>query len=178
MGPAATAWLNASSPGCPFDSEGGSLTAPRTSPTRVWDSPRRRSPAARKLPTLRADAISPPPLGPALPLAPPPPPTSPPSVASPRASSTASPAAHETGLPPKVLKYSTLWASKAAATSAVQRTHASAKPLPMGFPHVTMSGTAPGDCSKPQKVLPSRPNPTCRWQGWRVAVKRYKRHDI
>src|SRR6266567_2505482 len=66
-------------------------------------------------------------------------------------SSTANPIAHETGLPPNVLKYSMpLW--NEAAIPGVVTTAASGCPLPMGLPIVTMSGTTP--CvSNPQKCV-------------------------
>ena len=62
-------------------------------------------------------------------------------------------------MPPKVLKYS-IPLSNEAAISGVVTTAASGWPLPIGLPIVTMSGTTP--CvSKPQKCVPTRPNPTC-----------------
>ena len=74
-------------------------------------------------------------------------------------SSTASPAAQATGLPPKVLKNSMPLANESAIASVVT-TAASGKPLPIGLPRTTMSGTTPW-VSKPQKCVPSRPKPTC-----------------
>ena len=59
-----------------------------------------------------------------------------------KTSSTAKPAAQQTGLPPKVLKYSKpLW--KASDTSFVVTTAARGMPFPKGLPMVTMSGTTP-----------------------------------
>mmetsp|Transcript_431 Transcript_431/g.1265 ORF Transcript_431/g.1265 Transcript_431/m.1265 type:complete len:219 (-) Transcript_431:324-980(-) len=74
-------------------------------------------------------------------------------------SRTARPAAHATGFPPNVLKYSWPFA-KEAAISSVHTTAANGKPLPNGLPMVTMSGVTPC-CSNPQKCSPSRPKPTC-----------------
>ena len=54
---------------------------------------------------------------------------------------THTPAAQDTGLPPAVLKY---WqSSKDLAICRLTTTAASGKPLPMGLPSVTMSGTTP-----------------------------------
>ena len=62
-------------------------------------------------------------------------------------SSTALPIAHETGLPPKVLKW--MRCASVAAIAGVVTTAASGAPLPMLLAIVTMSGTTP--CvSKPQ----------------------------
>ncbi len=74
-------------------------------------------------------------------------------------SRTASPTSAETGLPPKVLKYSIPPANERA-ISGVVTTAPSGCPLPIGLPIVTMSGTTPWS-SKPQKCTPTRPNPIC-----------------
>ena len=67
--------------------------------------------------------------------------------------------AHETGLPPNVLKYSIpVWND--AAISRVVTTAARGCPFPIGFPIVTMSGTQSW-VSKAQKCDPTRPKPTC-----------------
>jgi hypothetical protein len=62
-------------------------------------------------------------------------------------SSTASPAAIETGLPPKVLKW-IRWVSASAISRRVV-TAASGQPLPIPLAMVTMSGTTPA-CWNPQ----------------------------
>ena len=62
-------------------------------------------------------------------------------------SSTASPAAIETGLPPKVLKWMRLVSASAISRRVV--TAPSGQPLPMPLAIVTMSGTTP-EFSKPQ----------------------------
>ena len=69
-------------------------------------------------------------------------------------SRTARPMAQETGFPPKVLKYS-MPLSKAPAISGVVTTAPRGWPLPIGFPRVTMSGTASW-VSNPQKCEPTR----------------------
>ena len=50
--------------------------------------------------------------------------------------------------------------AKASAIARVVSTAPRGKPLPMGLPSTTMSGTTPW-VSKPQKCVPSRPKPTC-----------------
>ena len=71
-------------------------------------------------------------------------------------SSTARPAAHETGLPPKVLN-SSVCSMKSSRISRVVTTTPSGCPLPTGFPMVTMSGTKPSR-SWPH-ITPVRPKP-------------------
>jgi len=73
-------------------------------------------------------------------------------------SSTARPAAHETGFPPKVLKNS-MPLSKAAAISRVVTTAPSGKPLPIGFPSTTMSGTTP--CASKPRSAPQPAEAVC-----------------
>ena len=73
-----------------------------------------------------------------------------------------SPAAAAAVQPPQVLKYS-MPLLKPFASFWGMITAPMGKPLPMGFPSVTMSGIT--DCSwNPQNWLPTRPNPhwTCR----------------
>ena len=74
-------------------------------------------------------------------------------------SSTARPAAHETVLPPNVLKNS-IPLSNAAAISRVVTTAPIGMPLPIGLPSTTMSGTTPW-ASNAQKCVPIRPKPVC-----------------
>ena len=63
--------------------------------------------------------------------------------------------------PPHVLKYS-MPLLKPLASFWDMMTAPMGKPLPMGFPSVTISGTT--DCSwKPQKWLPTRPKPHCTY---------------
>ena len=64
-------------------------------------------------------------------------------------SSTASPIAADTGLPPNVLKYS-IPLSKASAIARVVTTAPSGWPFPIGLPIVTMSGTAPRRGERPR----------------------------
>ena len=63
-------------------------------------------------------------------------------------SSTASPTAAETGLPPNVLKYSIPLAN-ASAIARVVTTAPSGWPLPIGLPIVTMSGTRIVELERP-----------------------------
>ena len=61
------------------------------------------------------------------------------------------PAAHETGLPPKVLKYS-IPVSNERAIAGVVTTAPIGWPLPIGLPSVTMSGTTPCELEAPERV--------------------------
>ena len=70
-------------------------------------------------------------------------------------SSTASPIAQETGLPPTEAKKAP-WRANALGDRARRDTAPTGRPLPVAFAMVTMSGTTPC-CSKPQKCSPSRP---------------------
>ena len=111
--------------------------SPRTSPMMACFSINLRKPSIKCVPTWRALACN---------------------CSSAMTSRTAIPIAHETGLPPKVLKYSMPLLNEAA-ISGVVTTAANGWPLPIGLPIVTMSGTT--SCvSKPQKCVPMRPKPT------------------
>ncbi len=81
--------------------------------------------------------------------------------------------AQETGLPPKVLKYS-IPVTKEEAISVVVTTAAIGWPLPIGLPRVTMSGTTSW-LSKAQKWVPTRPKPT--WTSSAMTPRRqHERH--
>src|SRR6266699_3377930 len=94
---------------------------PRTSPIKGCFSINWRKPFIKEVPTCSALACK---------------------RSSASTSRTARPMAHETGLPPKVLKYS-MPLSNEAAISGVLTTAARGCPLPMDLPIVTISGTTP-----------------------------------
>ncbi len=67
--------------------------------------------------------------------------------------------AHDTGFPPKVLKYS-IPLSNASAIALVVTTAPIGWPFPIGFPSVTMSGITSW-VSYAHQCEPTRPKPTC-----------------
>ena len=82
---------------------------------------------------------------------------------------TATPAAPAAVQPPQVLKYS-MPLAKPLAQAGVVTTAPMGKPLPIGLPRVTMSGTTPY-ISNAQKWDPTLPNPTCTCTAWSCKLR-------